>query len=63
MTFWIVLIVFALAATVFAGWPLYSTSRRLTPLLAVIIVFTVGLSAMLYNHVGSPGVPLNAAAP
>lgn len=57
MTFWIVLIVFALAATVFAGWPLYSTSRRLTPLLAVIIVFTVGLSAMLYNHVGSPGVP------
>lgn len=61
MTFWIVLTVFALAAITFAGWPLFRSDRRLSPLLAFVIVFTVGLSAGLYNAIGSPGVPSGKA--
>lgn len=57
MTFWIVLVVFALAAVVFATWPLFRQAQRLTPLVALIIVFTVGLSAGLYSKIGTPGVP------
>lgn len=56
MTFWIVLVVLCLVAVVFVVWPLYRESRRLTPLLAAVMVFTVALSAGLYNHVGSPDV-------
>lgn len=41
----------------FAGWPLYRESRRLTPLLAVVIVSTIAVSVGLYNYVGSPDVP------
>jgi cytochrome c-type biogenesis protein CcmH len=36
---------------------LWRKAHRLTPLVASVIVFTVALSAALYNHVGSPGVP------
>lgn len=57
MTFWIVVAVLCLAALGFAVWPLYRESRRLTPMLAVVIVFTIALSAGLYNRVGSPDVP------
>ena len=57
MTFWIVVILLCLAATGFAVWPLWRKSHRLTPLVASVIVFTVALSAALYNQVGSPGVP------
>lgn len=56
MTFWIVLVVLCLVAVVFGVWPLYRESRRLTPLLAAVIVFTVALSVGLYNHIGSPDV-------
>lgn len=54
MTFWIILAVLCLVALGFAVWPLYRDSRRLTPLLAAVVVFTVALSAGLYDYVGSP---------
>ena len=57
MTFWIILVVFCVAAVLFAVWPLYRESHRLTPLLATVIVFTVALTAIVYDQVGSPGVP------
>lgn len=57
MTFWIVVAVLCLVALGFGAWPLYRESRRLTPLLAVVIVFMIALSAGLYNEVGSPNVP------
>jgi len=57
VTFWIVVAVLCLVALGFGAWPLYRESRRLTPLLAVVIVFTIALSAGLYNQVGSPDVP------
>lgn len=60
MTFWIVLVVLCLLAVAFGVWPLYRESRRLTPLLAGVIVFTVALSAGLYNVVGSPGIQSGA---
>jgi cytochrome c-type biogenesis protein CcmH len=41
----------------FAAWPLYRESRRLTPLLAVVIVSTIAMSVGLYNYVGSPDIP------
>lgn len=56
MTFWIILVVLCLLAIVFAVWPLWQKSHRLTPLLATIIVFTVALSVGLYDYIGSPGV-------
>ena len=61
MTFWIIVILLCLAATGFAVWPLWRKSHRLTPLVASVIVFTVAVSAALYNHVGSPGVPSGRA--
>jgi cytochrome c-type biogenesis protein CcmH len=57
VTFWVVLTVLCLVALWFAAWPLYRGSRRLTPLLAVVVVFTVAFSAGLYNVVGSPNLP------
>ena len=57
MSFWIIVILLCLVAIGFAVWPLWRKSHRLTPLVAAVIVLTVGLSAALYNHVGSPGVP------
>lgn len=56
MTFWIILIVLCLLAVVFAAWPLWKKSHRLTPLVAAIIVFTVALSVGLYDRIGSPGL-------
>ena len=55
--FWTVIVVLCLAAVLFAVWPIYKRSRRLTPLLAGIAVFTVALSAGLYNYVDDPGLP------
>ena len=57
MTLWIAFAVLCLAALPFAVWPLYRSARRLTPTVAAVIVFTVVLTASLYNSVGSPGVP------
>lgn len=57
MTFWTVLVVLCLVAIAFAVWPLYSKSHRLTPLVATVIVLTVALSAIMYDQIGSPGVP------
>lgn len=57
MTFWTILVVLCLAAVLFAVWPLYRESHRLTPLLATVIVFTVALTTIVYDQVGSPGVP------
>ena len=55
--FWIVLVILCLLAVVFAVWPLWHQSRRLTPLVASVIVFTVAVSGILYDRIGSPGVP------
>ena len=62
MTFWIVVVVLCLMAIGFAAWPLYTKSHRLTPLVATVIVFTVAFSAIMYDAVGSPGVPSGRAA-
>jgi len=56
VTFWTILVVLCLLAIVFAVWPLWQKSHRLTPLVAAVIVFTVGLSVGLYDHIGSPSV-------
>ncbi len=61
MTFWIIVIVLCLLAIVFAVLPLWRKSNRLTPLVASVIVFTVALSAVMYDQVGSPGVPSGRA--
>ena len=55
--FWIIISALCLLAVLFAIWPVFKQSRRFTPLLAGIAVFTVALSAGLYNHVGDPNVP------
>jgi len=55
--FWAIVTVLCLLAIGFAAWPLWRKSHRLTPALAGIIVFTVALSVVLYNSIGSPGVP------
>lgn len=57
MSFWIILVLLCLMAIGFGAWPLWRKSHRLTPLVASVIVFTVAFSVVLYNHVGSPGVP------
>jgi cytochrome c-type biogenesis protein CcmH len=57
MTFWTILVLLCLLAVVFAAWPLYRKSHRLTPLVATVIVFVVALSAIMYDQIGSPGVP------
>lgn len=61
MTFWIVVAVLLLVALWFGVWPLYRESRRLTPLLAIVVVLTVAFSAGLYNVVGSPEIQSAAA--
>jgi cytochrome c-type biogenesis protein CcmH len=55
--FWTILIVLCLFAVLFAAWPLWRESHRLTPLVASVVVFTVALSAIMYDQIGSPGVP------
>lgn len=57
MTFWIIVSALCLIALVFATWPIFRSAKRLTPMLAGIVVFTVAMSAGVYNHVGSPNVP------
>jgi cytochrome c-type biogenesis protein CcmH len=55
--FWILLVILCLLAIVFAVWPLWRESGRLTPVVASVIVLTVAVSAGLYDTIGSPGVP------
>jgi cytochrome c-type biogenesis protein CcmH len=57
VSFWIIVILLCLAAIGFAIWPLWRKAHRLTPMVAMVIVIMVALSAALYDHVGSPGVP------
>ena len=57
MTFWLILVVLCLAAVAFVVRPLWRESHRLTPLVATLIVFVVGSSSLLYDRVGSPGIP------
>lgn len=61
MTLWLIVSVLCLAALGFGAWPLYRESRRLTPMLAMVVVFTVAFSVGLYNYVGSPNVPSAAS--
>jgi cytochrome c-type biogenesis protein CcmH len=58
----LILGVLCLVAVVFAIWPLYRDSGRLTPVLAMIIVLVVGSSAALYLYIGQPGVPSGAGS-
>lgn len=62
MTFWLALVVLCLAAVAFAVLPLWRSAHRLSPLIATVIVFTVGASVLLYNQIGSPGVPSGRAS-
>ena len=57
MTLWIAFVLMALAATLFVAVPLWRGQRRLSPLLAVSVVFVVALSAGLYARQGSPNLP------
>ncbi|MDJ0749622.1 MAG: hypothetical protein QNJ11_09055 [Woeseiaceae bacterium] len=57
MIFWVVVVLLSLLAIGFAVWPLWRSARRLSPLVATIIVFTVALSIGMYDAVGRPGVP------
>lgn len=61
MTFWLIVSVLCLSALGFGAWPLYRESRRLTPMLAMVVVFTVAFSVGLYNYVGSPNLPSAAS--
>ncbi len=60
MTLWITLALLSLVAVAFLVWPLYKSSGRLTPVLAAVIVITVGSSAVLYHYIGEPNVPSGA---
>ena len=62
MTFWIILVVLCLLAILFSAWPLWKASHKLSPLIASVIVFTVALSAGLYDRIGSPNVPSGRSA-
>jgi cytochrome c-type biogenesis protein CcmH len=55
--FWLIISALCLLAVLFAVWPIFKRAGRLTPMLAGVAVFTVALSAGLYNHVGEPNVP------
>lgn len=57
MIFWIIAGGLCLAAVLFAVWPIWKSARRLTPMLAGVVVFTVGLAAALYGHLGDPELP------
>ncbi|MBT8086523.1 MAG: hypothetical protein KJO46_00745 [Gammaproteobacteria bacterium] len=61
MTFWIIVALLCLLAVLFGVWPLWKAQRRLTPMLAGIVVFTVALSAGLYNQIGEPNLPSGRA--
>ena len=57
MTFWIILVALCLLAILFSVWPLWKAAHKLSPLVAAVIVFTVALSAIMYDRIGSPNVP------
>ena len=57
MTLWIVLIILCLLAILFSVWPLWKASHKLSPLVALVIVFTVALAAGMYDNIGSPNAP------
>ena len=61
MTFWIIVGLLCLLAVLFGVWPVWKSHGRMTPLLAGIVVFTVALSAGLYNHLGEPNLPSGRA--
>lgn len=61
MTFWIIIGLLCLLAVLFGIWPVWKSQRRMTPMLAGIVVFTVALSAGLYNHLGDPNLPSGRA--
>ncbi len=62
MTLWIVLTALCLAALCFVILPFIRSSKKLTSVLAAVIVFSVGLSASLYYYIGQPGVPSGAGS-
>ena len=63
MTLWIVLIILCLLAILFSVWPLWKASHKLSPLVALVIVFTVALAAGMYDNIGSPNAPSGRSGP
>lgn len=61
MTFWIIVALLCLLAVLFGVWPFWKSQRRMTPMLAGVVVFTVALSAGLYNYIGEPNLPSGRA--
>ncbi|MEL7186805.1 MAG: hypothetical protein AAFN50_10310 [Pseudomonadota bacterium] len=61
MTLWIIFGALLVLALAFVVWPLFRSRGRLTPMLAGVIVVVVGVSAGLYQQIGSPGVKSGAA--
>lgn len=62
MTLWIAFGLMSLLAVVFVAWPLYSTDRKLSPLVAGSVVLVVALSAGIYSYQGSPDTPSGAGS-
>ena len=54
MNLWIIFAAMSLGAVVFAVWPVFKRQRRLSPLIALSVIFVVGLSTGLYYKQGSP---------
>jgi len=57
MILWIFFIVMAVVAIGFVVTPLYRHQKKMTPLIAVVVVAVVAISAGLYNSKGSPDAP------
>jgi len=56
MTLWILFAIMSLVAVGFAVWPLYKREKRLTGLIAAVVVAVVALSSGLYYYRGSPEI-------
>jgi cytochrome c-type biogenesis protein CcmH len=57
VTIWIWIGLLCVAATLFVAWPLYRQQRRLSPLVAAVVVVIVGISLGLYAYQGRPNLP------
>jgi cytochrome c-type biogenesis protein CcmH len=63
MTLWIFFIVMGVVAIGFVVTPLYRQQKKLTSLIAVVVVVSVAISAGLYRSQGSPDAPSAGSEP